>query len=68
MINKVMNVNFYGPLNLTKLFLPELLKRPAAHIVNISSMGGFFPFPGQTVYGASKAALKLLPKDFMPSF
>ena len=25
----------------------------------MSSMGGFFPFPGQTVYGASKAALKL---------
>ena len=23
-------------------------------------MGGFFPFPGQTVYGASKAAVKLL--------
>ena len=22
-------------------------------------MGGFFPFPGQTIYGASKAALKL---------
>lgn len=58
-INKVMNINFYGPLNLTRLFLPELLKRPEAHIVNVSSMGGFFPFPGQTIYGASKAALKL---------
>lgn len=58
-INKVMNVNFYGPLKLTKLFLPELLNRPEAHIVNVSSMGGFFPFPGQTIYGASKAALKL---------
>ncbi len=59
MINRVMNVNFYGPLKLTKLFLPELLKRPEAHIANVSSMGGFFPFPGQTVYGASKAAIKL---------
>jgi short-subunit dehydrogenase len=58
-INRVMNVNFYGPLKLTKLFLPELLKRPEAHIANVSSMGGFFPFPGQTIYGASKAALKL---------
>jgi short-subunit dehydrogenase len=43
-----------------KAFLPELLKRPEAHIVNVSSMGGFFPFPGQTLYGASKAAVKLL--------
>ena len=58
-IYRVMNVNFYGPLKLTKIFLPELLKRKEAHIVKVSSMGGFFPFPGQTVYGASKAALKL---------
>ncbi len=58
-IDKVMNVNFYAPLKLTKLFLNELLERPEAHIINISSMGGFFPFPGQTIYGASKAALKL---------
>ena len=58
-IHKVMDVNFFGPLKLTKLFLPELLNRSEAHIVNVSSMGGFFPFPGQTIYGASKAALKL---------
>lgn len=58
-IHKVMDVNFFGPLKLTKLFLPELKKRPVSHIVNVSSMGGFFPFPGQTVYGASKAAIKL---------
>jgi short-subunit dehydrogenase len=39
--------------------LPHLLKRECAHIVNISSMGGFFPFREQTIYGASKAAVKL---------
>ncbi len=59
-INKVMNVNFYGALYVTKAFLPLLLQRPEAHIVNISSMGGFLPVPGQSVYGASKAAVKLL--------
>ncbi len=59
-VEKVMNVNFYGPLKLTKLFLPDLLKRDEANITNVSSMGGFFPFPGQTVYGSSKAALKIL--------
>jgi short-subunit dehydrogenase len=36
------------------------MRRPQAHIVNISSMGGFIPVPGQTLYGASKAAVKLL--------
>jgi len=59
-VNRIMDVNFFGPLKLTKLFLPYLLTRDVAHIVNVSSMGGFFPFPGQTIYGASKAALKML--------
>lgn len=59
-IDRVMNVNFYGTLYMTKAFLPHLLKRPEAHVVNVSSMGGFLPVPGQSVYGASKAAVKLL--------
>ena len=59
-IDRVMNVNFKGPLNLIKAFLPTLLKRPEAQIANVSSMGGYGPVPGQTVYGASKAAIKLL--------
>lgn len=59
-IENVMNVNFYGTLYMIKAFLPELLKRPEAYIANVSSMGGFLPVPGQSVYGASKAAVKLL--------
>ncbi len=59
-IERIMNVNFYGPLYLIKALLPHLLTRPEAYIANVSSMGGFIPFPGQTIYGASKAALKLL--------
>jgi NAD(P)-dependent dehydrogenase (short-subunit alcohol dehydrogenase family) len=59
-IERVFAVNWLGTLYLTKTFLPVLLARPEAHIVNVSSMGGFLPVPGQTVYGASKAAVKLL--------
>jgi len=59
-IEKVMSVNFYGTLYMTKAFLPELLKRSEAYVANVSSMGGFLPVPGQSVYGASKAAIKLL--------
>jgi short-subunit dehydrogenase len=54
-----MNVNFTGPLMLTKAFLPGLITRPVAHILNVSSMGAYAPVPGQSVYGASKAAIKL---------
>lgn len=59
-INRVINVNFYGALYMIKAFLPKLLARPEAYIANVSSMGGFLPVPGQSVYGASKAAIKLL--------
>jgi len=59
-IRKVMDVNFFGPLTLIKVFLPHLLERPEAHILNVSSMGAYAPVPGQSVYGASKAAIKLL--------
>lgn len=58
-IERMINVNFYGPVNMTKAFLPHLLRRPEGHVVNVSSMGAFLPVPGQTMYGASKAAVKL---------
>jgi short-subunit dehydrogenase len=53
-------VNFWGVVNTTQAFLPHLLTRPEACVVNVSSMGGLAPVPGQTLYGASKAAVKLL--------
>ena len=59
-IDRVINVNLFGTLYMTKVFLPYLLARPEGHIVNLSSMGGFAPFPGQTIYGATKAAVKLM--------
>jgi len=58
-IQRVMDVNFYGTVNVTKVFLPILLERPEAHILNMSSMGSYAPVPGQTIYGAAKAAVKL---------
>ena len=58
-MEKVMNVNFWGVVHMSKTFLPRLLTRPAAALVNVASMGGFTPVPGQSVYGASKAAVKL---------
>lgn len=59
-IDRVFDVNFRGTLYMIKAFLPRLLARPEAHVVNISSMGGFLAVPGLTAYGASKAAVKLL--------
>lgn len=58
-MQRVMDVNFWGTVNLAKSFLPILLSRPEGQIVNVSSMGGYVPVPGQTFYGATKAAVKL---------
>ncbi len=59
-IEKVMNVNFWGVVNMCKAFLPHLTTRPEASLLNVASMGAYAPVPGQAVYGASKAAVKLL--------
>lgn len=59
-IERVIDVNLYGTINVDKAFLPTLLNRPEAHLANVSSMGGFLPVPGQTIYGATKAAVKLM--------
>jgi short-subunit dehydrogenase len=67
-IDRVMKVNFSGTVYMCKEFLPFLLERPEAHIVNVSSMGGFIPFPGQTVYSASKGAVKMFTEGLYAEF
>jgi short-subunit dehydrogenase len=59
-IDRVITVNLYGVLNTVKVFLPHLIARPEAAIVNVSSMGAYAPVPGQGVYGATKAAVAQL--------
>lgn len=60
-IEKIFNINFYGTLYMTKTFLPVLLKnQTTSSIINIGSMAGFVPYPRQSIYGASKAAVKML--------
>ena len=59
-VERVFNINWWGTYFLIKAFLPFLKEAEEAGIVNVSSMGGYMPFPGQVGYGASKAAVKLL--------
>src|SRR5262249_6863765 len=41
--------------HLTKLFLPEMLKRRSGRIMNVASTAAFVPGPYMSVYYASKA-------------
>jgi short-subunit dehydrogenase len=56
-------VNLGGVLNVTHAFLPSLVARPDAHVVNIVSASAFIPLP----YGASYAASKWAALGFTES-
>src|SRR5579872_4749032 len=52
------NINFWGVVNATRAFLPQLSSQPAAHIVNISSIFGIVAPPGNTAYASAKFAVR----------
>ena len=54
---KVMDVNFWGVVRMSKAFLPQLVETKGG-LVNISSLFGFIGYPGQTHYCASKFAVR----------
>ncbi len=55
-LQKLMDVNFWGAVYCTKYALPELLKTKGS-VVGISSGAAYHGFPGRTGYSASKFAL-----------
>ncbi|GJZ77219.1 dehydrogenase/reductase SDR family member 7 isoform X1 [Tanacetum coccineum] len=56
-LKATLDVNVMGPISLTRLLLPHMLKRGRGHFVVMSSAAGKVPAPGQAVYSASKFAL-----------
>ena len=49
-----LEVNLLGPVILTHAFLPDLIDRPDAHLVNIASLAGYGGAVRASTYGASK--------------
>jgi NAD(P)-dependent dehydrogenase (short-subunit alcohol dehydrogenase family) len=54
---KIMDVNFWGVVRMTKAFLPQLMTTKGG-VVNISSLFGLIGFSGQAHYCASKFAVR----------
>lgn len=54
---KLMEVNYFGVISVTKTFLP-LLKKSHGTIVNVSSLAGVVSFPPLTAYSGSKFAME----------
>ena len=57
---RMVDVNLKGLLHLTGAVLPHMLERGKGHIVNVGSLAGRRPFPGGTVYAATKFAVRAL--------
>ena len=52
-----MALNFLGPVNVTKIFLPLLQAADAATIVNVASDAGRVGSSGETVYAGAKGGV-----------
>lgn len=54
---KLMEINYFGNIALTKAVLPQMIKQNEGSIVTLSSIVGKFGFPLRSAYSASKHAL-----------
>src|SRR5262249_41983242 len=56
-------LNLVSPIRLTAAFLPTLLKRPEAAVINITGGLAYVPIARYAIYCATKAALNSLTKS-----
>jgi dehydrogenase/reductase SDR family member 7B len=54
---KVMDIDYFGHIALTKAVLPSMRRRRSGHIVVTTSLAGLIPVPYRTAYCAAKHAL-----------
>ena len=47
--------NCQGLVTMTRMVLPDMVKRGSGTVINIGSTAGAYPYPGGNVYGATKA-------------
>jgi 3-oxoacyl-[acyl-carrier protein] reductase len=68
--SEVIDTNLTGVFNTTRACIITFLKQKSGNIVNISSVSGIHPLPGQTNYAAAKAGVigftKSLAKEVAP--
>jgi len=58
-ITSILSVNLMAPMELTRLLLPDMLKRRKGHIINISSLGGKIGEIYNSLYSTSKGGMDL---------
>ena len=58
--NTMIDTNIKGLLTMTRLVVPEMIKRNDGHVINIGSLAGDAAYAGGSIYCATKAAVKAL--------
>lgn len=56
----MIDTNIKGLLTMTRLVVPEMVKRNRGHIINVGSIAGDAAYAGGNVYCATKAAVKAI--------
>jgi len=54
---RLMEINYFGNIAITKAVLPHMIKQKSGHIITVSSIVGKFGFPLRSAYSATKHAL-----------
>ncbi len=58
--DEMVDTNIKGLLTMTRLIVPDMVKRNEGHVINIGSVAGDAAYAGGNVYCATKAAVKAL--------
>lgn len=64
-ITRQMQMLFFSPVELCRIFAPPLAEQSRGVIVNLSSLATLYPLPFMTIYNAGKTALSSLSQTLM---
>jgi short-subunit dehydrogenase len=56
-IEKTLSINVSGVMNVTRVFIQDMIKQRKGHVINIASASGLIPLPKGSVYASSKWAV-----------